>query len=185
VATYHCKDVTVDAGQKAKCIQNKAISYIKEAAGKLGRRSTAKDFTKQLKRIFDRVGGNPNKPSPDSLASTTDNSFLTLDPAACAADKSLQKLEGCSSNASANCDKFACDLVQKYVNPTIEVLSLIFGLIAAISIIVGGIQYTSSAGDPQKITTAKHRIVMTLTAVLAYTFLVAFLEFLVPGGFLH
>ena len=75
-----------------------------------------------------------------------------------------------------------CDLIAKYVNPGVNLLSVMFGLIAVISLIAGGIQYSSSGGDSQKVTQAKNRIANTLFAIVAYFFLYAFLQFLIPGG---
>jgi hypothetical protein len=80
------------------------------------------------------------------------------------------------------CGKKNCDFVGKYINPAIELFSLIFGLVAVISLILGGIQYSTSEGDPQKAAAAKKRIFNTVLAVVAYLFLYAFLQFLVPGG---
>jgi hypothetical protein len=82
----------------------------------------------------------------------------------------------CDSNQSN------CDIVGKYVNPTINLLSLCFGIIAVISIIMGGIQYAGSVGDPQKVSLAKRRIYNTVIAIVCYIFLYSFLQFLVPGG---
>lgn len=86
---------------------------------------------------------------------------------------------------AAACDSSHCDLIKTYVNPLINLLSAMFGLIAVASIIMGGIQYAASEGDPQKAAQAKSRIYNTLIAIFAYLFLYAFLQFLVPGGFLH
>jgi Type IV secretion system pilin len=80
------------------------------------------------------------------------------------------------------CVKDQCDLVAKYVNPTINVLSVSFGLIAVISIILGAVQYSASEGDPQRAGAAKNRITNTIIAIVAYLLLYSFLEFLVPGG---
>lgn len=80
------------------------------------------------------------------------------------------------------CSTGNCDLINKYINPGINLLSLAFGVIAAISIVMGGIQYSTSIGDPQKISSAKSRITNTMIAIVAYLFLYSFLEFLVPGG---
>ena len=82
----------------------------------------------------------------------------------------------------AACDGKGCDLVNKYVNPAINVLSMIVGLLAVISIMAGGIQFATSDGDPQKASAAKSRISKTIAALVAYAFLYAFLQFLVPGG---
>ncbi|HVV66486.1 MAG TPA: pilin [Candidatus Saccharimonadales bacterium] len=87
-----------------------------------------------------------------------------------------------AADPSANCDQNGCDLVKKYVNPTINVLSVIVGLVAVISIVAGAIQYITSTGDPQKTSAAKSRISKTIFALVAYAFLYAFLEFIIPGG---
>lgn len=83
------------------------------------------------------------------------------------------------------CSQSNCDLVATYVNPLINLLSVVFGLIAVVSIILGGIQYSSSEGDPQKAAKAKDRISNTIFAIFAYALLYGFLQFLVPGGFLQ
>ncbi len=86
------------------------------------------------------------------------------------------------SDPAISCSSNNCDLIAKYVNPAINLFSVLFGLIAVISIILGGISYTTSEGDPQKASKAKSRIMNTIIAVVAYIFLFAFLQFLVPGG---
>jgi hypothetical protein len=78
--------------------------------------------------------------------------------------------------------KSGCDLIANYVNPAINLLSAMFGLIAVISLIMGGIQYSASEGDPQKASQAKSRLYNTLIAIFAYLFLYAILQFLIPGG---
>lgn len=75
-----------------------------------------------------------------------------------------------------------CDFIRQYVNPAIQLFSVAFGLFAVISLIVAGINYSMSEGDPQKSARAKSRIVNTVIAIVAYLFLYAFLQFLVPGG---
>ena len=88
--------------------------------------------------------------------------------------------------AKTTCNKDAgCDLIDTYVNPLVNLLSVAFGLIAVISIIMGGIQYSASEGDPQKSAQAKSRITNTLVAIFAYLFLYIFLQFLIPGGLFH
>jgi hypothetical protein len=80
------------------------------------------------------------------------------------------------------CTASNCDLIHKYLAPTINLLSAAFGVIAIISLILGGMNYTTSEGDPQKVSRAKLRIRNTIFAVVAYIFLFAFLQFLIPGG---
>jgi len=86
--------------------------------------------------------------------------------------------------ASGKCtsDSNSCDFVGKYINPAIKLLTGAVGVVAVISIIYAGIQYTTSAGDPKRVSDAKNRITQTVLALLAYAFLYAFLQFLVPGG---
>jgi hypothetical protein len=86
------------------------------------------------------------------------------------------------SDSSVTCNGSQCDLVSKYVNPAIGLLSVVFGLLAVISLILGGINFATSEGDPQKASKAKQRIFNTVVAVVAYVFLYSFLQFLVPGG---
>ncbi len=86
------------------------------------------------------------------------------------------------TGAGQNCDENQCDLINLYVNPTIRILSILVGLVVAASLVLGGVQYAASSGDPQKVSAAKSRITNTLMAFFAYAFLYAFLNFLIPGG---
>jgi hypothetical protein len=58
------------------------------------------------------------------------------------------------------------------------------GVLAVISVVVAGIQYSSSADDPATVTKAKQRIFNTVVGLIAYIFLFAFINYLVPGGIL-
>jgi hypothetical protein len=84
--------------------------------------------------------------------------------------------------ARATCNEKQCDLVQKYINPFITVLSVLVGLAIAIGIIFGGIQVSTSAGDPQKSASGKKHIQNALIALVAYVVLFGFLQWLIPGG---
>ena len=55
------------------------------------------------------------------------------------------------------------------------------GLVVVGSIIVGGIQYSASRGDPQSTALAINRIRSSLIALLIYIFAYAFLNYLLPG----
>ena len=78
-----------------------------------------------------------------------------------------------------------CSLYSSYINPAINLLSGLVVLVAIVSIIIAGIMYSSSGGDPQKTAKAKSRIINTLLALLAYIFLYSFLQFIIPGGLLN
>lgn len=75
-----------------------------------------------------------------------------------------------------------CDLVGQYLQPFINFLAALVGVAVVISIVVGGIQYSSSGGDPSKISAAKKRIFNAIIALITFLFLYAMLNFLIPGG---
>lgn len=80
------------------------------------------------------------------------------------------------------CTNGDCDLVRRYVNPAIKLLSGLVGVVAVLSFIMTGIQFSSAGGDPQKVAAARGRIGKTIAALIIYAFLYAGLQFLVPGG---
>jgi hypothetical protein len=82
----------------------------------------------------------------------------------------------------SSCNITKCDLVTQYIQPIINLLAGVVGIIVVISLILGGIEYSTSEGDPQKSAKAKRRIANTLFALLAFFFLYAFLQFLIPNG---
>lgn len=83
----------------------------------------------------------------------------------------------CNSPTDA-CSKF----ITTYINPFIKLLTAIVGIGAALSLIIAGIRYSQSADDPSKVSQAKSQIVKTLIGLLAYIFLFAFLNYVIPGG---
>ena len=87
--------------------------------------------------------------------------------------------------ALTECSGTNCDLIQKYINPLIATLSAAVGVVVTISIVYGGIQYASSAGDPQKSAAAKSRITNSIFVLIAFFLLFAFLSWLLPGGLLN
>ncbi len=86
--------------------------------------------------------------------------------------------------ASGNCSASTsqCDLISQYIQPLVNLLAALVGVAVVISIIIGGIQYGSSAGDPQKVSAAKNRIRNAIIALITFIFLYALLNFLIPGG---
>jgi hypothetical protein len=65
----------------------------------------------------------------------------------------------------------------------IRILSDGVGLIVVGSIIVGGIQYTGSRGDPQSTAMAVNRIRSSVFALIIFIFGYAILNFIIPQGF--
>lgn len=87
--------------------------------------------------------------------------------------------------ASTSCLESSCDLIKTYIDPLITLLAGLVGVACVISLILAGIQYTTSAGDPKKASAAKSRIVMTIIALLSFAFLYMFLQFIIPGGIVN
>jgi len=81
----------------------------------------------------------------------------------------------------ANINKDNCAPVA-YVQLAINILSAAVGVIVVIMVAVGGVQYTASKDNPQQTAAAKERIRNALLALVAYIFMFAFLQWLVPGG---
>lgn len=93
------------------------------------------------------------------------------------------ELKNTPDAAAKTCEGGDCSgLIKNYVNPFIKLLTGLIGVVVTISIIVGGIQYSSAGGDPGKVAAAKKRIYNTLIALVAYIFMFAFLQWLIPGG---
>lgn len=166
VASYYCTSASLT--DQASCITNKANSFIKQAADKNPR--TASQFTNDLQGILKATGYSLTKPTQASQQS--------LPPQTTCVDAGSTSC----TDPAISCTSDQCDLIAKYVDPTIKLLAAVFGTVAAISIIMGGINYATSEGDPQKAGRAKSRITNTIIAVVAFLFLYAFLQFLIPGG---
>jgi len=91
-----------------------------------------------------------------------------------------QTLDACSTAPATDpCHNI---IVTKYLVPAIDFLSVGIAVIVTVMIAIGGIQYASAGGDPQKVAQAKKRITNALLALLAFLFLYGFLQFIVPGG---
>jgi hypothetical protein len=73
-------------------------------------------------------------------------------------------------------------LLAKYINPAVNVLAALIGIIVLISIIAAAIQYSSSNGDPGKVAAARQRIFNSLLGLAGFVFIYAFLQWVIPGG---
>lgn len=59
----------------------------------------------------------------------------------------------------------------------------LIGLFVVISLVVAGIQYASSGGEPANIAKAKERIFNAVIGLLLYIMLAAIIRYIVPGVF--
>lgn len=71
-----------------------------------------------------------------------------------------------------------------YLREVLTLLGAAVGLVIVLMMIIAGIQYITSAGDAGRVKSAKDRIVGAITALVLFMFMVAILQFLVPGGIL-
>lgn len=91
------------------------------------------------------------------------------------------------NNKTGLCDK---NPIVRNLNNIIDVLSGLVGVAVVGVIILGGIQYmlagssvaNPATGKPSSVAAAKQRIINGLIALIAYLFIFAFLQWLVPGG---
>jgi hypothetical protein len=84
-------------------------------------------------------------------------------------------------------DKKICQDLKKNVivtdlNTIVNFLSAGVGIIVVTVIIIGGIQYSMAGDNPQAVAAARQRILNGLIALMAFLFMFAFLQWLIPGG---
>ncbi len=72
--------------------------------------------------------------------------------------------------------------IYKFLQKGIDLLTAVAGLAITAMIIVGGIQYSASGGNPSTASDAKKKIYNAVLALICLIFLYAFLQWLVPGG---
>lgn len=89
----------------------------------------------------------------------------------------------CTASGSDNLTKDNCGIV-KYVLDGINILSGLVGVAVVTMIAIGGIQYSTARDNPQATAAAKARIINAILALVAYLFLWAILQYLIPGGVL-
>ena len=64
-------------------------------------------------------------------------------------------------------------------------LSAGVGVVVVLMIVISGIQYVTSGGNPEATQAAKKRLSNAVIALLLFIFMFAILNFLVPGGLLR
>lgn len=107
---------------------------------------------------------------------------LVLYSASAFAAPSLSSVN-CGVDGTPACLSSSNNIV-RYINVAINFVSIGIGIIATAMIIVAGIQYITANGEPAAITAAKTRITNVIIGLVSYFFIYAFIEWLIPGGFL-
>lgn len=81
-----------------------------------------------------------------------------------------------------SCDEGGSGSIYHILSLVVDILSIGIGIVAVIGIIVAGIQYLTSRGEPANATKAKHRLLGIAIGVLCYAVLWAGLRWLLPGS---
>lgn len=90
----------------------------------------------------------------------------------------------CVTNPSASYCSGNHDALMDLMFALIRLLSDGVGLVIIASLILAGIQYTFSRGDPQSVKSATKRIQSTATALIVFIFAYALLNYIIPNGIL-
>jgi hypothetical protein len=81
---------------------------------------------------------------------------------------------GCSNNNGGE--------IYGFLRGIIKFASGLVGLVVIMMMIIGGIRYITSAGDPKMVASAKNQIVNAVTGLVLFGLMLAILNFLLPGG---
>lgn len=82
------------------------------------------------------------------------------------------------TNSDLTQDCQITDVLIKFIN----ILSGIVGVVVVGVMVFSGIQYSTSAGDPQAAAAARKRIINAVLALVFYAMAYGFMQWLVPGG---
>ncbi len=74
--------------------------------------------------------------------------------------------------------------IVNYLKLILKFLSGAVGLVILLMLMIAGIQYITSTGDPKLVTNAKNRIINAITALVLFILAFAILSFIIPGGIL-
>lgn len=72
--------------------------------------------------------------------------------------------------------------VEEYLQLAVNIVTAVAGLAIVSSVIISGIQYSTSGGNPQATAKAKERITQAIIALVASLLLYTFMQWLIPGG---
>jgi hypothetical protein len=81
-------------------------------------------------------------------------------------------------------DKASGGAVVNYLRDVLKLLSGAVGIVIILMLVIAGIQYITSVGDPARIKAAKNRVTNAIIALVLFLMMFAILGFLIPGGIL-
>ena len=86
---------------------------------------------------------------------------------------------------NCTCDLQACtkkNPIVQWINFFVNTLAVIIFVGATAMLIFAGIQYITAADNAQKVQDSKKRITNVIVGLIAFFFLYAFMQWLIPGG---
>jgi hypothetical protein len=116
-----------------------------------------------------------------AFASTACHPENDKPPGKALTQEQLNSCEACQNKAGLK-DCLQNNVIIKRLQQIVDFLSAAVGIVVVAMIIIGGVQYSIAGDNPQKITAAKQRIANALLALVAFMFLFAFVQWLIPGG---
>ena len=89
----------------------------------------------------------------------------------------------CANGVAKDCLKGTkTSQIMNLLNIGINILTGFVAVGAVIMLIIAGIQYTASNGNPKAVADAKQRMYNVFIGLVAFAFMWAFLMWLIPGG---
>ena len=70
----------------------------------------------------------------------------------------------------------------KFLNRILNIMAFVAMPLIILMIVIGGIQYSMATDNPEKVATAKGRIIKAIVALIFFVSLWSFLSWLIPGG---
>ena len=69
-----------------------------------------------------------------------------------------------------------------YIAAIVQWLAVGVGLVVTLMIVISGVQYITSSGNPQGLEAAKKKLLHAIEALILFIFMAAIANFIIPGG---
>ncbi len=135
------------------------------------------------------VGNNANYDCPEGGAVING----TYNPNGNVSKKDTTNTTSTDSNRDAKCGGVATSIdygcgnakggpIYGFLRGIIKFAGGLVGLLVIMMLIIGGIRYITSAGNPKLVAAAKNQIVNAIIGLVLFALMLAILNFLLPGG---
>jgi hypothetical protein len=94
---------------------------------------------------------------------------------------SCQHCKNTTDNGALN-DCLQHNVIIQDIQDIVNFLSAAVGIVVIGTLILGGIQYSMAGGSPDAVSKAKQRMTNGAIAFVAFLFIFAFLQWIIPGG---